>query len=184
DSSLGTALPALSANTVTIIDGDVESISAAAFGQFNWAFAEDWSLTLGARYSSEKKELTSRNRTDSGLCNVPVALLDAPGGCKGTFDDTFSDPSWLASLQYAVTDDINVYAKYTRGFRAGGQNIRGSTFAETFEPFEPETVTEYEVGVKTQWLDRRLTLNAAYYYDEYEEVQRTILLNTGGIATA
>jgi iron complex outermembrane receptor protein len=184
DSSLGTALPALSAGTVTIIDGDVESRSAAGFGQFNWAFAERWSLTLGARYSSERKELVSANRASDGLCNIPPELLDSAGVCRGTFKETFSDPSWLASVQYAISDDVNVYAKYTRGFRAGGQNIRGSTFAETFAAFEPETVTEYEIGLKSQWFDRRLTLNTAFYHDRYTDVQRTILLNTGGIATA
>ena len=184
DYSDGTALPALTGNMISTIDGSVKSKNTAGFGQLNWEFAERWTMTLGARYSSERKELVSHNRSSPGGCNIPASLLDNPGVCTGSFSSTFTNPSWLASLQYAITDEINIYGKYARGFRAGGQNIRGSTFAETFASFDPEKVTEYEIGLKSQWLDRLLTFNAAMYYNEYSDVQRTILLNTGGISTA
>src|SRR5690606_21907752 len=90
----------------------------------------------------------------------------------------FSDPSWLVSLDYQITPDILLYAKHARGYRSGGRNFKGSNNIGTFIDFAPETVTEYEVGMKSYFFDRRVRFNFAAYYDDYSDVQKvaTILL--------
>ena len=65
-----------------------------------------------------------------------------------------------------------IYAKISRGFRSGGQNLRASS-AITFVPFQPETVNEIEVGTKNQFFHRRLRLNVAAYRSKLKDAQRT-----------
>ncbi|MDB5446532.1 MAG: hypothetical protein JWQ97_1849, partial [Phenylobacterium sp.] len=72
------------------------------------------------------------------------------------------------------------------GFRSGGQNYRGSTSVESFQPFLPEKVNEYEIGLKSEWFDRTLRLNLAAYYDDLTDIQRSIIVavpSTGQTST-
>jgi iron complex outermembrane receptor protein len=180
-----TSLPApiLLADTVTINDSDVINNSQAIFGQFNWNFLPKWSLTLGARYTKEIKDLITRNRTNLG-CSIPKSLLNTPGVCLADIDGNYDDPSGIFSVSYAVSSDINAYVKYARGFTGGGQNLRGSGTVQSFAPFGPVTVNEYEVGIKSQWLDRHLLVNLAAYWDDYRNLQRTTLIATPSGAAA
>jgi iron complex outermembrane receptor protein len=79
----------------------------------------------------------------------------------------------LLSLDYKFTPNVLGYAKATRGYRTGGLNLRGRNTIEGFSPFEPETVTEYEVGFKSSFFDRALRLNVSAYYDDYTNIQRS-----------
>jgi iron complex outermembrane receptor protein len=92
---------------------------------------------------------------------------------------TFSDVSWLASLDYEIASDTLVYVKAARGARAGGQQGRANgNNPASYIPFDPEVVTEYEGGLKTQLFDRRVTLNIAGFYDDFTGVQRSVTLLT------
>jgi iron complex outermembrane receptor protein len=188
DGSYSLNIPNVSPNA-TITDGLATSKSIAAFGQATWRFAPRWAVTGGARYTREKKGLNSRNRrialaTGVITCNVPAALQSPSGSCSTDLEDTFKEPTWLLSLDYHPTEDSMVYAKFSRGFRSGGQNIRGSGLIEAFQPFEPEIATEYELGVKSDLLGHSMRLNAAVFYDELKDVQRSILILTPSNATS
>lgn len=158
--------------------GDVKNESIAAFGQLNYRVAENLNLTGGIRWTEEKKELVSRNAVgpDNAIaCNLPPALLDAPGVCAATFDNTFSDWSYLLSADYSLSDTVMVYAKTARGFRGGGQNLRGTATAASFDAFGPETATDYEIGIKAETSDSRFRVNAAAYTTSYEGIQRSVI---------
>jgi iron complex outermembrane receptor protein len=71
-----------------------------------------------------------------------------------------------------VTSDILAYAKTSRGFKAGAENQRGSVIGT---PFGPEIVTDYEIGLKSEWFDHKLRVNAAAYHSDYDGIQRDIL---------
>jgi iron complex outermembrane receptor protein len=179
DGSTTVALARLNPTNPNQQFGAVTNVSRAVFGQANWQFAPKWTLSLGARYSSDKRKLESRNANATG-CTVPApGVTDTPPGasqCPRVFSDTFSDPSWLASLSYRPSDDILLYSKVARGYRTGGQNLRGSNNILTFGSFEPEKVTEYEAGLKSYLLDGRLRLNLAAYYDDYQNIQRSVIV--------
>jgi len=179
DGSTAVALARLNPTNPNLTFGAVTNISRAVFGQANWQFAPQWTLTLGARYSSDKRKLESRNANATG-CTVPApGVTDTPPGasqCPREFSDTFSDPSWLASLSYKPSDDLLLYGKVARGYRTGGQNLRGSNNILTFTAFEPEQVTEYEAGLKADLFDGRLRLNLAAYYDDYKNIQRSVIV--------
>ncbi|AOR80493.1 TonB-dependent receptor [Novosphingobium resinovorum] len=170
----------------TVFDGDVTSKSYAAFGQANWKFAPGFSLTLGGRYTKEVRELVNRNRVVNAagtITYVPPALND--DGTPGRkYEESYKKFTWLASLDYKISDDVMVYAKSARGFRGGGQQQRATSLAAATS-FDPEVITEYELGLKSELLDRRLTLNLAGFYDNYTDVQRVLFIVTPyGAATA
>lgn len=121
--------------------------SIAAYGQFTWTpeSMDALHLTVGGRQTKDKKSglLYKVNNANTNL----------------TFDlesDNF-DP--LVTLAYDATDDINLYAKYASGYRSGGASSRSLIYRS----FGPETVDSYEIGAKTEWLDRMIRLNVAAY---------------------
>ncbi|MFW6092910.1 MAG: TonB-dependent receptor [Pseudomonadota bacterium] len=184
DGSVTSALPAINPANPNVLDGDVTNKSWAVFAQGTYAVTDRLDVTAGLRYTEEKKELDSFNRTFNQLtqqfdCSLP------PGGvpieqCQASFSDTFSDPSWLLSADYQLTRASMVYASVSRGFRGGGQNIRGGTDPASFTSFEPETATTYEAGFKGDLINSMLRLNAAAYYTDYEDVQRSIIIPGSG----
>ena len=88
-------------------------------------------------------------------------------------DASFSYPAYVISLDYQLNDDIFLYAKHSRASMAGSLNTREVPPPFTFA-VDPETVTDFEVGAKGQFLDNRLRANVAAFYMEGEDVQRII----------
>jgi iron complex outermembrane receptor protein len=81
---------------------------------------------------------------------------------------------------WKITSDLFAYLKTSTGFRAGGTNQRGPALS-----FKPETVRDYELGLKSEWLDRRLRVNVDVYDSEYKDIQRSVYIEAnGGIVTA
>jgi iron complex outermembrane recepter protein len=128
-------------------DSNAEAHSYAAYGQVTWtpAGADFLHLTLGGRYTQDKRDgvLT---RVQNRATNFPF-----------TFSDSRFDP--MATIAADVTPDINLYARFATGYRAGGANSR----SQTFTAFGPESVTSYEVGAKFEFLNRRVRLDLAAY---------------------
>lgn len=123
------------------------SKSYAAFGQMTWTppSIESLHVTLGGRYTKDKKS--------GDLYKLNNVASSFPFSFKY---DRF-DP--LAILAWDVSSDVNLYAKYSTGYRAGGASSRSISFAT----FGPESVKAYEVGLKTQLFDRRVRFNLAGY---------------------
>jgi iron complex outermembrane receptor protein len=76
-------------------------------------------------------------------------------------------------ISYQVTPSIFAFASYAKGFDAGGFNNRALTLA-TALPYDPETVTTYEAGIKTEWFDHRLRINATGFYNDYVNLQTAV----------
>lgn len=128
-----------------------ESKSYAAFGQATWNATEALKLTLGGRFTHDQKE--------GDLYKVSNKATSFPFKFKY---DRF-DP--LAILAWQATDNVNLYAKYSTGYRAGGASSRSIKFAT----FKPESVKSYEVGAKTEFFDRRVRFNlVGYVMDRFD----------------
>ena len=123
------------------------SKSYAAFGQVTWnpPGLEALKVTLGGRYTHDQKS--------GDLYKVNNAASSFPFSIK---HDRF-DP--LAILAWDVADGINVYGKFSTGYRAGGASSRSISFAT----FEPESVNSYEVGLKSELFNRRVRFNLAAF---------------------
>jgi len=145
-----------------VYDVDVESESFAIYGQYAYtpALLEDnLTLTLGLRYTEDERRASKTDNLYNGFAGGTV-----------TGDRDSENFSISLTADYAINDDVNVYAKYAEGYRAGGFNTRGSQ-ANFAAGFEPEAMTAYELGLKSELLDRRVRLNAAVFNYTYDELQ-------------
>jgi iron complex outermembrane receptor protein len=176
----------------TTLGGFVKSTSLAAFAQVNWKVTDRLTLTGGGRYTKDIKEFTSilhnnpaflREPLPAGTpgCLLPTVLVTTPGLCRAPLKKSFTSPSWLASADFKINHDLLIYAKVSHGYRAGGQNLRGTNIVG-LQPFGPEEITEYEIGLKSEFFDRRVRANVALFHDDYSGVQRTIALIVDGIS--
>lgn len=128
-----------------------ETTSKAVFGQVSYrpaALADKLEFTGGVRYTKDDKGFHSNQFTQ-------------PGRAK------FSNTSWLASANYQFTDDVMGFARISTGYKAGGFSPRAPFLAK----FEPEKATAYEIGLKAEWLDRRLRTNLSIYQTDYKDLQ-------------
>ena len=139
----------------------------AAYGQASYEITDQFKITAGARYSYEKKEITSEARIISGL---PLLLQAYP---QIAAEQDWNNVSWRFVADYHVTADALLYASIATGFKSGGFTGSASTAAEAAAPFSPEKATNYEVGAKTQMFNRRLRLNLATFYTDYRDLQVT-----------
>ena len=129
--------------------------SYAAFGQATYTpdFLPAAHLTVGGRYTKDKREGTL------------YIVSGIPTNYQLNYDRGRFDP--LVTLAYDATATVNLYAKYSTGFRAGGANDRSSNFGA----FGPESVHSYEIGAKTDFLDHRVRLNLAGYIMDRDNTQ-------------
>lgn len=117
-------------------------------------------ITAGARFTKEQKSI-ERSYIAGGF---PV-ITDAK------FDKDYSNTSPTLIANYRITDDINVYGKIARGWKAGVFNAESSDPNELNNPIKPEIVTSWEAGLKSRWFENRLTANIAYFYDFHKDMQ-------------
>ena len=127
---------------------DTESTTKALFAQATWHLGDRFSLTGGARYTWDKKQLTQ---------TAPVIRSPAVD---------FSKFNWAVTADYKFDDGIMGYARIATGYKAGGFSARSFDSG-----FQPENLTSYEIGLKTDLFDRRLRLNTTAYYADHKDVQ-------------
>lgn len=96
------------------------------------------------------------------------------------FDKSYSNFSPSATVRYDLSQDVNVYAKYVRGYKSGGTSQRSANPTRFGQGFEPEKVDSFEIGTKGTFLDRRLLLSAAVFYTKIDQYQAS--LQTGSTA--
>ena len=143
-----------------------ESKSYAAFAQATWSpgFAADrLHLTAGLRYTSDKK--TFARTINNGL---PVNVVGQP------FKENRFDPAF--TIAYDLSGNIHAYARYAQAYRAGGVSVR----SPGFKPFEAEVNKAFEIGMKSELLDRRLRINAAAFENRIHNRQITAQLDPTG----
>lgn len=157
--------------------GDIENYSYSLFAQGTYNLTPKWSLTAGARLNYDKREMTVSSK-NGAACAVRDPLTDVPlpaDQCHYTMSDTFDQPTGTLSLDYKPTDGVLLYAASRYGYRSGGFNLRAIRGPE-FEPFDPETVLDAELGIKTDWSAGSwgMRTNVATYYQWYDDIQRTV----------
>ncbi|QOT73465.1 TonB-dependent receptor [Sphingobium fuliginis] len=160
--------------------------SRAVFGQAVWHVSDALRVTGGLRYTSDKKEdIGGRNVTFSG-CPATLPADACQGGIFGAYPNATADElaallpgfsissndvkgkwdklTYLARVDADLAEDVLGYASISTGFKSGNiQDNAGLT--------DPETLTNYEVGLKSRFLDRRVTLNLAAYYSDFKGYQ-------------
>lgn len=157
------------------VDYTQERESWSAYAQGDWRFNEQWSLSVGARWIDESLDFESEVAfllppdfdfdTRLTLVNIPAPDF----GVDGKLDS--QEPTWRVALDYTPNSDLLVYGAVSRGFKGGGFNAGLITNPRLALPYDPEQITAYELGFKSQWLQRRVTLNGAVFYYDYSGLQ-------------
>lgn len=152
--------------------GSIGTKSYAGYGDFTWDISPQWSLDLGLRYTSEKKSAVIQNYAYSDQTfTTPIATLADFSGAH-----TSHNVSPKVSLDYAVSDQVKLYASYSQGFHSGGYNIRANCAAipQSCRPIEDEKVTSYELGSKMSFFDDTLMMNTAFFHNIYSNIQLSV----------
>ncbi len=160
------------------------STARAVFAHTVWRPLDSFNITLGMRYSADKKDYTyfrtNPDGTQPGPCTeappTPPFALANPANCalagfsgeQARFKDDRID--WRAALDYSFTDDFMAYAQVSTGYKAGGINPR-PFFTVQIKTVDPEEITSYEAGFKSYWFGRRVRLNGAVFFNDYEGIQ-------------
>ncbi len=152
--------------------------SFAAFFDASYDLTDRLSLSAGLRYTTETRDSARRfemifNPDLSVLQDTPpfLAGVGVPGNVISG-EATFDAFTPRFSVSYTLADGINSYVSASRGFKSGGFDGRANNDFG-FEPFDPEFVWSYEAGLKTSFHGGRLVANAAYFYNDYSDVQVT-----------
>jgi iron complex outermembrane receptor protein len=133
-----------------------ENTSWAAFGQVSYDLSDVMTLTVGARYTDDEKDMTT---PDTPNPQPPVNVSD-------------EQVSWDVSLMYAVSDEFNLFGRVASGFRAPTIQGRNIAFFDPnpFSVADSETILSYELGFKSQ-LGDRVRLNGSVFYYTIDDQQ-------------
>lgn len=170
---LGTA-----GNPIIFARNNTKSDSYSFFGEAEYAMMDDQLVLIaGGRYIDETKSLGRGEYTylagsgdyTSTPEQYPGGVWNPQPGTGGTED--FNKWVYRFGARYHITDDVMVYATTSTGFRSGGFSPRASEPAILENPYDPEELTNYELGIKTTLLDGMMTFNATVFQMDYENMQ-------------
>ena len=136
-------------NRDTLTDSDLWSV----FAGIDYALSDTIDLRVEGRYQSDDRN---------------VRLIDINAGTETELSDEFSDTTFRASIDYAVTDTVMVYTSVAKGSKSGGFNNTPLVAEQTFDP---EENLVYEAGIKSTLLDGALQINAAIFHAEWSDAQ-------------
>ena len=135
----------------------------AVFGEMSYGLTDKLTATIGARWfeyerdRTEFKEWPRGNPYDTDI-----------------YEGDDSDTLYKFAVNYDISDDQMIYALYSEGFRLGGSNSKKNPASRMPDRYENDSLVNKEVGLKSQWLDNRLQLNASFYTMEWDDIQRGI----------
>ncbi|MDE0454043.1 MAG: TonB-dependent receptor [Gammaproteobacteria bacterium] len=161
-----------------------ELTSIALFTDLTWHVNDRFDLTLGGRYTSDDVTNTFLPIGPAGGPRWPNDLVPTEAISN---EDTFSDLSPRLALSYDLSDEATVYATVSRGYKAGGFSLdrNGADNSAVNEVFDPEILTNYEVGVKSELFGGRARFNAAAFLLDWQDLQlETFFFLVPGDATS
>jgi len=167
--------------------------SYSAFGQFEWNFAEKFTLVAGARIIREEKNynffqalfFTQDSRQIHQGDPLVIGPVFGPNGPEAFVADT-GETLWAGKfqLEYRPHDDLLLYAGINRGVKAGSFNAQlagGLAVPESAIPYEDETLISYESGFKLTLPDGRSRINATAFYYDYNDYQSFLFTGVSGV---
>lgn len=174
---------------------DNKATSYAGFADAQFKLSDKFKLSVGGRYTRDKKEAFNNYGQVVGLVELSLPTFDGkscvaatgvfgPGPLAGlpvfspanncTGEKSFGKFTWRANATYEVGDNKIIYGSYSTGFRSGGFNGRAAS-PTSLGPYFPETVDAFEVGLKADWLDRTLRTNIALFHTKYDNKQEEVV---------
>jgi iron complex outermembrane recepter protein len=175
-------------------DVHLDTQSAAVFGRLTWKATDKLSIEPGLRFNYDNKESYYNALVSGGLQTTNATLKAiqnaqlAPSFYEAQFEDTNVSGDLTAS--YKLTDNALLYSTYAKTFKSGGINLNGIPngtnglpAVNDFGTVAPEDINHFEIGLKTQTLGKKLTLNGAIYRTDIKDYQATVQLAASGSST-
>ena len=168
----------------------VTNSSLAAYVHGEYQLSSDWWVAAGLRRTDDKRELEENDYVIvPGLgqnCTILDASLPPPSQIVGPcppIDKSVSYGfwSWEFSSRYRLSPEVNTYARIGRSQRSGGWNAPLTTLQD--QPFRPEQLTDYELGLKADLLGGTLGIDADVFYGDYDDMQRLLAMLSGTTPT-
>jgi iron complex outermembrane receptor protein len=147
----------------------IKASAKAGFANVDWTPLPALTLTGGLRYTWEDKSYTFVRLNPDGTVN---AFLGSLNGVVGKYKGHKWD--WRGAAQYRLSNALMVYGSVSTGFKGGGINPR-PFFPDQVIPFDPETLTAYEGGFKSDFFDRHVRLNVSAFINKYKDIQLPVL---------
>jgi len=144
------------------IQGKQTTDAYAAYVQATIGLTSSDHLTLGGRYSQERRGLTGSEPAFL-VGGIPIGSLIPQVDASVTS----KRPTYRLSLDHQFNDDIMAYASFNTGFKSGGFNVG----VPSDPAYKPEVLKAYELGLKTRFLDNRIRFNTAAFYYDYKDIQ-------------
>jgi len=146
----------------------VDTQSFALFGQAELEVTDALTFTGGLRWTTEDRDFV-------GNAGGPLAGFGT--NITGTADT--DNVTWTVKADYAITDDILLYASYATGFKSPGFSSDCFNPTACFRRVDEEQLDSIEAGLRTQFWDGRITLNATAFYNDYQDLQISGTLPSG-----
>ncbi|MFC4293617.1 TonB-dependent receptor [Novosphingobium tardum] len=177
------------AGLAAFTDADVKTNTLAAFGDFTYDFSDQFSVSVGGRYTWDERGATILRQNYLGGGSPVFGGAGVPFGTPSTNfrgKNVFTKFTPRASVSFKPTPDHNIYASFSQGFKGGGfdprgvgvnapdtngDGVRSDAEIAAFLSFAPEKVNSYEIGYKGSLLDRRLNVALAAFRADYTDVQ-------------
>ncbi|CAN5493289.1 TonB-dependent receptor [soil metagenome] len=147
--------------------GRTKARSIAPFGEATWEFLPQTHLTVGGRFTFDYRDI-----------NGHVDVNGAPGAVS-TGSTHFSEPTYRITLDHRFGKELMLFGTISTGYNSGQYNT-GNAAAP---PVQPEKLQAYEVGFKSDLLDRRLVINASGFWYDYKDLQVTVIQNAVTVQT-
>jgi len=175
-------LPGGPRSTGDVLDGDNEYIqhgvskNYAVFGDVNFDLTDDMTVSVGGRYTEDRKDWDieaveySFGRPGGVLSTAPLL-----GPFVVDTDKSWSEFTPKATLDWQFADSKLLYFSIARGFKGGGWQGGAANAIAASTPYEPETAMNYEIGFKSELFDNRLRLNLAAFYTDFQDLQVELL---------
>ena len=158
---------------------DQDNESFAVFAQSFFDLTDQLRLQAGIRYAHEKTSMLASTATTlaaggvttfdgvapDGTPNIDLGTVAPPLGTK-----SWNNVGWKLGLDYKASDDVLLYGYWARGFKSGGFTGRIG-IASDLGPYNPEEVDTFEIGVKSEFADRRVRLNLSAFQTNYRDMQ-------------
>lgn len=168
-----------------------DSESYAVYGEVTWNLSPDLSIFLGGRYTTEEKTIATQFYAAPAPGNFPALPAERALLFDTSVVESFGTPTEIdfdeftprLGVNWAPTDDLNLYASYSRGFKSGGWLAR-LVFPNPDEltDFPAEIVDSYEAGLKAELFGNRVRTNLAVFYTDFQDLFNTFTNVNGGFS--
>ena len=159
---------------------DYHSRSSAIFAQAEYKFTDELKLIVGGRQTWDRKAIDVSLFTPGSGTALPLPIrpdIRSQGIVSQRAQDSakFKKFTPKIAIQYQAAPSFMAFASYSVGYNTGGFNSRPPDIA-LIGPFKPETLDAYEIGFKSDWLDRRLRVNISAYYNQMKNKQEELTI--------